>query len=351
MAETKPRPEDEPQDEHVQSQGADPSTEGGEPTPVDDTAEFDAGWNDGEPAAATGDDDPPHGGDTDDDPDETPAEGDEPGKAAEPPAGKEGDDAPARAEDEPPKPDDVERVKQELKTWQGRLKKAQEEAEEAERRAQEAARKAAEGQVQGQGVRDDGEGGERSGGDEQRERAAAKDRIESSLSDEEKAELSTFAEDYPDVYRNVERIAKSLVGDVDSRIRQAVDRLKSEEVEPAVQQLRQSEAQQHFAQIERKHEDWQQFVDDGSLQEWIESQPYKEAKELMDIYERGSAAKVVKLLDQFKESRSQRSGQRQPSQDQKRQQQLQASANVRPRSGGPPRASSKDDWDAGWDLG
>jgi hypothetical protein len=339
MADNDPRPDAAPHDDVLPDADKDPAAEAGNPG-TDEHAEFDQGW-DLEDGAAT--DPNPEADDPDpDDPEQAtpPEEGEaQPQGATEAKGDSPKESEPARDDaDKAPKPEDVERIKQELKTWQGRARKAREEAEAAEREL-EAKRQAAKGKDTP------------TESDEQRQ---SRERVESALSEEDRQFLESAKTDYPDVYRMAELVARQMGGgDLDSRINRAVDQIRSERIDPALAKVQTATQEAHIAEITRAHADVGELVESGALQEWIETQPYTRAREYLEIYERGSAAQVVQLIDQFKQSRQppDPTPNPDPKLDPKRQQQLAAGATVRPRSGGPPKTSTKDDWDAGWDLG
>lgn len=56
----------------------------------------------------------------------------------------------------------------------------------------------------------------------------------------------------------------------------------------------------HFAKISKAYPDYKQYVDDGSLKQWIEEQPVPIRKEMQRVCEQGTANEVIKLLSQFK---------------------------------------------------
>lgn len=330
-----------------------PPDEGGHS--AEDEAAFDAGWAgeaDAETAETTKE---TEDRETDAATDDTDPDGDEPEKEDEPAqAGAKdqpGEDASTREGDDDldaqiaqkekevaEKKAKLQRLQQEDKTWDGRLKKEEQRRQEGE------------------------EPSSRDRPEETPEQRQARERVEEELSDEEKQLLDGLQKEYPDIYRAMEVMSKKAAGEtVRDRMTGAVDQIRKDYIDPTVQQVQQTaqdvDEDRYITAVERAHPDFAEHVNSGQLREWIENQPFKEAQELMAIYDGKegyrSPAQAVDLLNQFKQAKGIVPGDGPPPSketDPRRQAQLEASTAVRRRSSGPPKTASKDDFDAGWEM-
>jgi hypothetical protein len=138
--------------------------------------------------------------------------------------------------------------------------------------------------------------------------------LEDSLSEEDKAALKEYDEEF-DVVAKMEgkkrEVAlRALKKEVSGFIQNLRDELKSEfatQLAPAttfvekaekLEEIRTQEA--HFAAIRNSHPDFENYRDDGSILKWVESKPSYLRKGALETYTQGSAEEIVELLSDFK---------------------------------------------------
>lgn len=134
---------------------------------------------------------------------------------------------------------------------------------------------------------------------------------------------------------------KSLRSDLDSQYQE-----KMRAIDPLIAQSQRSEYDRHIAAIGEKHNDWQNYVQNGELNAWVEAQPAYLQQSYQSVMQQGSTADVIDLLDRFKQSK----GITQPAPSPTRSRVNDALA-VRSRpSGSVPRGQiDKDDFEGAWE--
>ena len=181
------------------------------------------------------------------------------------------------------------------------------------------------------------------------------------LSDEEKQTVEELASEYPVIDKGMDIKARKIAQEiVDERLGP---------VEEAVAARDRASSENHFQEVADSHEDFYELARGGALDDWIDTLPHLEAKQLEVIRDRGSTSQVIALLDRFKKE----SGYQEPAsktteapetagngkdkdkpkvseaQQAKRKAALAASEAVPRHSGGPPAAAPDDtDFDAGF---
>lgn len=121
---------------------------------------------------------------------------------------------------------------------------------------------------------------------------------QSSPSGEDDEVLKDFLEEFPDLVkplsvlidRKAKEQAESLIND------------KLGEFTPIKATVEKQMADNHFKAISDAHPDWQELVQAGSVQSWIESQPMYMQEPLNKVYRMGSTDEVIDLLTRFKQS-------------------------------------------------
>ena len=137
------------------------------------------------------------------------------------------------------------------------------------------------------------------------------------LTDEQKAELEAYESDF-DTISKMEGLKR---GRELAKLRKELQEWKEEvsakltdattQIEPVIKMARDSEVETHFNTIRSGytledgtvvagHGDYQRFVDDGSLNTWIESKPAYIRTALERVVKQGNAQDVVDLLTDFK---------------------------------------------------
>lgn len=231
---------------------------------------------------------------------------------------------------------ELERLKHETQTWQGRAKKARETVERSTRhdddnqqaQVQDVMNRVTAAQEQA------GRGGQP---------LTTDDMDAADLTDEEKALLAQAQEDYSeDLLRTMRVMAKQEAARLTASARKEVAASR-EATDRMVREM-------HFNAIREKHEDYANYIEDGSLDQWIRAKPYEEAQEWLRVKSSGTASEVIRMFDAFK-TETRGSNRKSDSRgDTRRDDQFDAGAGVRRRSGGPPRRGpAKDDFDSAWE--
>lgn len=201
----------------------------------------------------------------------------QPSESAEEPA--EAEPAPEPAAEETNWEDLYNREVQKTKSWEGRIRKANQSASEAQ---EEVARLRQEIQQ----LR----------GAPKAEASAA----ETSLDD---ATLEQFVKEFPEIHTPllalVRKEARALVEKEMGDIKPTVQQIKQSADERAASDAEQA-ALNHFEAIRSKHSDFQELVDNGTLEQWIETKPAIFQKALTDVRDKGTATEVIEMFDHLK---------------------------------------------------
>ena len=178
----------------------------------------------------------------------------------------------------------ISKIIQRTRSWDGRLKKTHSQLVEAQ--TQLAQRESDEAEDPGE---------EAPAGEEKPASAPAP-----ALSEEEQQVVDELANEYP-VINKAMGIQARLVAEkvVDERMKP---------VEEASAARDRASSETHFSEIAGSHEDFYELSSGGAVDDWIETLPHHEAKQLLEIRKRGSTSQVIALLDRFKEE----SGYKQP---------------------------------------
>lgn len=119
-------------------------------------------------------------------------------------------------------------------------------------------------------------------------------------------EVQEVFEMYPD-------IAKAMEAYVDSRLtdtRNTISQNFEQQIQPIKNQLVLSDVQKHQMAIEAAHPDLKKILQSGDLTKWIESLPPVMKAGAQQVYQYGSSADVINLLDEYKTQRGISSGRR-----------------------------------------
>ena len=173
--------------------------------------------------------------------------------------------------DEPMSPEDAQRQK----SWEGRLKKREEEL---------AAREAA---LAGQGATPD-EGADTAGDEAPVESEGGEPDLLAELS-------ADYGEDF--VKKIVELVKKEVTGSATELVTPVAGRIDS-----MIDDVQKAFASMHFSSIADAHEDFEEIVEGAEFQGWLDSMPDDQKAAAQEVVERGSAGKVIRLLQQFKDS-------------------------------------------------
>lgn len=153
---------------------------------------------------------------------------------------------------------------------------------------------------------------------EQREKAEA---FLDSLTDEQKAELAAYEEDFDVVSKmeglKRERELKKLRKEMDDWKKGIEEKLNlaqtniETKIEPATKMVEEREREAHFSAIRngyttedgtviQGHGDFEKYVKDGSIVAWIETKPKYMQTALMRTYSKGTPEDAIDLLTDFK---------------------------------------------------
>lgn len=172
---------------------------------------------------------------------------------------------------------------------------------------------------------------------------------------EEDESVKAFLEEFPElaapIQKMIEKVAKKHGKSVAEEITSKVEG----RLAPIAQTVQETTVQKHLSTIRATHEDFEQIVQSGDLQEWIKSQPRYMQPALQEVYERGYAEDVVDLLSQYKQARGITSGSSgstsQVTQPNTNNTAKRPPAAVKSRHSAPPARAEKiaeDDFDAAW---
>jgi predicted secreted Zn-dependent protease len=131
-----------------------------------------------------------------------------------------------------------------------------------------------------------------------------------SLTDEEKAALKEYDEDF-DVVSKMEGKKREIeLNKLRKEVQGFIENLKTEistQLAPAtalvaetlVEREKQSE-ESHFNAIKTNHADFEKYRDDGSILKWIDAKPGYLKRSMTETYSKGTAEEVVELITDFK---------------------------------------------------
>ena len=293
-------------------------------------AEFDAAWaelsGDGTPSA---DDDgqqaaqaPEQAGD------EPEAEGADDAQQDDAAQEAEAEQQEQAAADDGNPAEDLERIRHDLKTWQGRERKARELAAAEEARLEQLRREAEELERKRQEL-----AAAMAGGD-------AKD---------ESGETAE-GESPDDVLDEFREIADPILKKAEQLVAEKLTPLEQAQ-QAAQEQLLQAAREAFDRQVQAAHPDYFDIVQpaegESPLVEWVQQRPFAEAVEWQRVMQEGTAQEVVELLNAYKSTTQGGSG------GSSRKGQLDAATTIRRgASGAPPRTAAppRDDFDATWDA-
>ena len=283
--------------------------------------DFDAAWDEDESSTTDTDDS------LDDELDSEPAQSEEdPEEEADE---NEDDDKGEQVDEDLKEETDPEKIKQELKTWQGRNEKAKAEALQIEQDLNEKREQLE--KLQALQERRDEEGDD------------------SELSAEDQQLLDDVLEDYPSIAKAMQVMAKQTA--------RKESRATTDAVKETSDSVRNLQMETHFNTIREKHADFDQINQSGEVAEWVENQPHKDAVKYQQVMKQGNATQIIELLDTYKKSTNPEGNEDlgldkeidlKP--ESKRDKQLKAGQATRRRSSGAPKAKiAKDDFDGAWD--
>lgn len=110
--------------------------------------------------------------------------------------------------------------------------------------------------------------------------------------------VEAYGEDFFDQMAAVAALMHGdMVGEVEGRFGGRIEDLVSE--------VQRQFASQHFNTISDAHEDFDTVVESPEFAQWVESLPDEDQAKTREIIERGSASRVIKMLQAFKDSREQ----------------------------------------------
>jgi hypothetical protein len=123
------------------------------------------------------------------------------------------------------------------------------------------------------------------------------------LTPEEKAELSSYDEEFDVVSKSEAKkraiFAKKIASYIDDAI-QGSNKALLTQLTPFLMASEKSTEESHFANISKVHPDFEKYRDDGSLKKWIDEQPAYLRKEMQRVYNEGESEDVVDLYSRFK---------------------------------------------------
>lgn len=235
-----------------------------------------------------------------------------------------------------PTPD---RVKQELKTWQGRRDKTKAEAKAEETRLldlrtkREAEEKRLAELQAGSGAKQDDDDG---------------------LTDEERETLETVREDYPTIFKAIEAMSGRKQRQAIKEAQQQLDERIENRVRPITESQQKAAREAHFGKIRAAHADYEAKVQSDGFRAFLDAVPYADGVRYRTIMKEGSADDVIGMLNDYTAhngKQSPTSGTRSAGQPSRRQQQLQSSQGVRHRSAGitASKAVDPNDYDGAWE--
>ena len=126
------------------------------------------------------------------------------------------------------------------------------------------------------------------------------------LTDEQKVALDEYETDFAEVSKmegmkrelameGLKKELKAFRDEVTAQLTPATSLLKNLEKK----ELERSE-EDHFSAIVASHSDYETYVDNGGLREWIDTKPKYLRKGMLETYESGTAEDIIDLLTDFK---------------------------------------------------
>lgn len=177
--------------------------------------------------------------------------------------------------------------------------------------------------------------------------------------DESDVELEELRKQYPDytpkVWALLERRLKKAKADADSEVDKRVKAAIDERLKPIETGIEKEKRDAHFNTIREKHSDFAETAASREMQEWIASKPEYLRGGLTAVLQRGSAAQVIGLLDDFKlamKDKKDAADKVAADLKAKRKDQEKAAGAVPGRTGGVPasaRQVDKNDFNGAWD--
>jgi hypothetical protein len=195
-----------------------------------------------------------------------------------------------------PKPEDF---KQKWKTLQGEFKKVKEENETLKPQLEEMQSKIAEIDK----LQDGTKKGEAKAEKKKEDLAELLLKLYDDLTPEEKAELSTYDEEFDVVSKSEAKKRAIFAKKMGSYIDQAIEgsnKALLTQLAPFLMASEKTTEESHFKAIKSAHEDFEKYRDDGSLKTWIEEQPAYLRKEFQRVYNEGESDEVIDLFSRFK---------------------------------------------------
>lgn len=118
------------------------------------------------------------------------------------------------------------------------------------------------------------------------------------------ADLAEFMDLYPDMSAPIQKLIDARVTERVSAVEQNIQRLIDEKVAPINKHVHDTEAQAHFAAIKSAHPDYAKYVQDGSLEAWVNSLPSYHQIGAKYTIANGNTQEVIQLYDAFKQARN-----------------------------------------------
>lgn len=138
------------------------------------------------------------------------------------------------------------------------------------------------------------------------EKAAAAEAFIASLTDEQKTQLEEYEKDFEvvsqmeDLKRRIE--LGKLRKEIDEWKAGILSKLETQEAKlgPLTTRIDEVDEAAHFEYVKSQHKDYEAYIEDGSLLEWINSKPGYMRPALLQVYEKGSQEDAVELITDFK---------------------------------------------------
>ena len=115
--------------------------------------------------------------------------------------------------------------------------------------------------------------------------------------------LSAFVKEFPELQAPlaalVRKEAKSMVTQELGEINPAIQQMKQSEAERAAA-AKEHAVEEHFKAIRAKHSDFDTLVGNGTLNKWIDSKPAIFQESLTRVASKGTAEEVIEMFDQLK---------------------------------------------------
>jgi len=168
---------------------------------------------------------------------------------------------------------------------------------------------------------------------------------ESEVSEEDDEVLEKFKEEFPDLVKPLEIMAKRKAD------QEVAHRMK--DIEPKIQSLEKKDeetsATEHLKAITDAHSDWREIRDSGKLRAWIDAQPSFLRTSLEKVFSDGSTQEVIEMFDTFKRVHSIPTDNPKPNKEDASTKNADDLLAVEGSSGGPPAGKpDNQDFDAGW---